>query len=939
MTDLEVPTVVGADEAVPPSSPERAEGSSPLARRILVVGAVLIAVLAVVSALGGALVGRGVFHGVGLTANLYPWKSDATLPQLLERFPPVFDTIDGATPALIEFRDGIREGDPSLWSPWEVGGKPRGSVPGIAFWTPWVLPWLLLPAWLAPVWQKALELTLAITFTFLFLRRVGLARPAAVLGGVVFAFSGFLVVWTNWPHTSTAAMIPALFWTVERALQERTARSAAPVALVGAWAFLSGFPAVVVFTMMTLVPYAALRVWTDARSPHGSVRPWARAGRSALPLALGGVLAAALAAFALLPWARWMSTVDLGYRDGLGNRSLPLEGLVTLPVGGAFGFDGGPYWGARNIAELNGFVGTGALLLALVAAALLWRLPRRRIAGFFLVASVGWVALVFTDLWPAPLVRELPLLATNSIGRARSVLGFSVAVVAAIGFDALVRKVPVGRRPTERLWIVVVGAVGAGAVVWALVTGAGAAADAGRTAEWRGALVAPLVTTAVIVGAVVVAVVLRRRAVPWALAVLVAVPAAVAFESVSFAREYWPRSDRELFYAETPTHEFLAAELGPDRFASSGNTMWSGTQGAYALRGTTGHTFHPPQWVDVLEVADPETMRTPTHSFLAGDADTVTAPVLDRLGVRYFVSSPEEPVLGEAVPPPPPVGLVDLVAGEPRRIEPPEGARAVVVPVAETRPLLDPEAELVVELHGEDGRPIAEGRRRMFGSLPAGEILVPVPEVTGAVSGSVTLRSDVEGDRAPVAVGADGTLAAGAVVAPGDDGLRLVLADGAVVYERERALPRVRWAATGVVLEDAEERLDALGRPLPADVVILSEPGDHDGSGAAASIELVEDSGDVLRVEVEAGGDGWLVVADSLQHGWVARVDGATAPLVEAEHAGVAVPVPAGRHEVTLRYEPPGRDVGLLASATAWLSVAALALGPPLVARLRRQPV
>ena len=46
----------------------------------------------------------------------------------------------------------------------------------------------------------------------LFLRRLKLSRPAAWLGWLVFASSAFMVVWTNWPQTRTAALIPALFW-------------------------------------------------------------------------------------------------------------------------------------------------------------------------------------------------------------------------------------------------------------------------------------------------------------------------------------------------------------------------------------------------------------------------------------------------------------------------------------------------------------------------------------------------------------------------------------------------------------------------------------------------------------------------------------------------------------------------------------------------------
>ena len=45
-----------------------------------------------------------------------------------------------------------------------------------------------------------------------FLRRHGLTRAAGVLAGIVFAASGYMMMWTNWPQTRVGAFIPLLFW-------------------------------------------------------------------------------------------------------------------------------------------------------------------------------------------------------------------------------------------------------------------------------------------------------------------------------------------------------------------------------------------------------------------------------------------------------------------------------------------------------------------------------------------------------------------------------------------------------------------------------------------------------------------------------------------------------------------------------------------------------
>jgi uncharacterized membrane protein YfhO len=85
---------------------------------------------------------------------------------------------------------------------------------------------------------------------------------------------------------------------------------------------------------------------------------------------------------------------------------------------------------------------------------------------------------------------------------------------------------------------------------------------------------------------------------------------------------------------------------------------------------------------------------------------------------------------------------------------------------------------------------------------------------------------------------------------------------------------------------------------------------------------VTRDTPTSMAAAIDAEGDGYVVIADALQQGWVAEVDGKRADLVDADHALVAVYVPAGRHELTLRYDAPGQRAGLAVSA---VSVAGLA--------------
>jgi hypothetical protein len=110
-------------------------------------------------------------------------------------------------------------------------------------------------------------------------------------------------------------------------------------------------------------------------------------------------------------------------------------------------------------------------------------------------------------------------------------------------------------------------------------------------------------------------------------------------------------------------------------------------------------------------------------------------------------------------------------------------------------------------------------------------------------------------------------------VVGGLDRLRLVFVTGVQIYQRLDALPRIRWAGRSEVIAEQSERLFVLSAHIDPDVVVRNQPGPA-GSGRGASLRILQDGGDQLRTSVSAAGDGYLVVADSMQQGWKAYLDG-----------------------------------------------------------------
>ncbi len=129
---------------------------------------------------------------------------------------------------------------------------------------------------------------------------------------------------------------------------------------------------------------------------------------------------------------------------------------------------------------------------------------------------------------------------------------------------------------------------------------------------------------------------------------------------------------------------------------------------------------------------------------------------------------------------------------------------------------------------------------------------------------------------------------------------------------------------------------------------VLLESGDPAVRGTAGSraVETLPalDSGvvsagrpdnDRVEVVVDTKTAGWLVLPVSYDKGWLAEVDGELVAPVRAEYTRMAVPVPAGRSSVELRYVPPGLLPGLgLSLLAVGVSLTAL-LGGALRGRSR----
>jgi hypothetical protein len=170
----------------------------------------------------------------------------------------------------------------------------------------------------------------------------------------------------------------------------------------------------------------------------------------------------------------------------------------------------------------------------------------------------------------------------------------------------------------------------------------------------------------------------------------------------------------------------------------------------------------------------------------------------------------------------------------------------------------------------------------------------------------------------------------------GGDGSRCM---GPNVWRNPTALPRA-YVVPRAVADDGPGRTAAsrLNAHDPRKAVVMShDPLQGRDRQTFKPADWLSHDPDLVIVRVETNAPGLLVVGNTWMPGWTAVVDGLREPVLRGNHWQQVVPIPRpGRHEVVLRYQPPGLAAGTAittASVIVWGGV-----GVVLLIRYARRP-
>ncbi len=261
----------------------------------------------------------------------------------------------------------LLDGHLPLWNPYIFGGMPLLASMQGGFLFPLNWFFLLFPAGFAMNMAVIATYMVAGTGGYFFMRRNGVSVAGAMVTGLVWQWSGFLVAQIGHINIiQTASLLPWVLWTIDGyGKTHRRSWAIATVALVAFQAF-AGHPQTLVYSLLLVGGYAAYQALTA---------PSHR--RSYLLSILMVVIGLVLAAVQILPTLELMrnsvrAAIDYEFFSSFSLRPSFLLTFVApyLWGGGAGLLFRAPYVGPQYYGEYAGYVGLAALALAVMAPVL-----------------------------------------------------------------------------------------------------------------------------------------------------------------------------------------------------------------------------------------------------------------------------------------------------------------------------------------------------------------------------------------------------------------------------------------------------------------------------------------------------------------------------------------------------------------------------------------
>lgn len=501
--------------------------------------------------------------------------------------------------------DLIRGGNWPLWNPRILAGIPLLANFQSAPFSPTFFLYFLFSKSVAWSFQIILAHIFAASFTYLLLRHWRVSKWGSIFGGVIFAFSGYNLIWSQWNgHVLTAAFIPLILLLEDKWLREKSYISGISIAIIFCFQIFSGYPQTIIYTALAVGLYFLVRIWGEKDFM-----------RKTIFLIIFFVLGLGLAAPQLLPGKELFSLSQWQLEPHPYEWAfLPWKKTITFLAPDFFGNHAtNNYWGPQDYTSNTGFVGVVALTISLLSLRLLSK-KRKEVffAALLLIVSlvISYPTFVSIFLWKFNLLG----MRSSSAHRALILFNLAVALLAGFGYDMVKLKIKL------RSKLIVI------AIPFLILLGFGLYAYKIHSVVGLRNLVLP--TAVLISSSFILLLKPKFRLVLILLSII---------ELFYFGWKFTPFSPRDLIFPKTPVLEFLMEQTKPFRIVGS-KVIPVNLVMPYGLESLEGYETMRPALASqiIASINSGSAFSNPAGRY--GIIDNITSPVLDLVNTKYYIS-------------------------------------------------------------------------------------------------------------------------------------------------------------------------------------------------------------------------------------------------------------------------------------------------------------
>ncbi|HVZ12405.1 MAG TPA: YfhO family protein [Patescibacteria group bacterium] len=380
--------------------------------------------------------GKIPFPGDALIGHYEPYKSysyDGYAPGAVPNKAQGPDVLKEFIPWKKFVVDTYKSGQIPFWNPYNFSGNPMMANFQSGVFYPVNILFLFFPFYIAWTILIISIPILTMFFTYLFLERIKISFYASLFGGVVFAFSLYMVVWMEYGNIGhTFLWFPLALFFADRLLERDSRANFIGLVVALFLATIAGYIQGLFYIYAVVVFYFFAKGYFEKRLDKKNV----------FVFMLSLIFPIILSLFQLLP------TLELFNASSRGNYSLdqiskmlnPIYYLISIVIPDFFGNPATRnYWYTTGTyIEQVSYFGLIPLILALFAAILNFKRAEVKIFAFVFAVTLLLTTDIFVNRYFYLI--PIPVISTTVATRMLSLAAFAGAILSAIGLDLLVEE-------------------------------------------------------------------------------------------------------------------------------------------------------------------------------------------------------------------------------------------------------------------------------------------------------------------------------------------------------------------------------------------------------------------------------------------------------------------------------------------------------------------